>query len=302
MKITSDWHIHSRHSCDEASLRMGDLVSGAAAHGILDFGVTDHLHTPYNRPDLEASRCEYEAVGPSPHFHFGVEVSVVSQWELGRIAAGACDHPVYGIRSGGPAGAEPAIGLGPEDVHDLGIEYVVGGTHWPLYVPFEREAIIRDYHRQNLFLATHPLVTIVAHPWWWMGHWRDEDGCYRGKPWFDDFRHVPTAMHDEFASASVQHGKLVEINLSATVMSPKYPDRFKAQYVAYLAYLRERGVRFSIATDCHASVYGTDFERASDILAGAGFKTGDVWKLKPRGKALGRASGQRATWRQQRGR
>ena len=49
MTITSDWHIHSRNSCDEASLVLRELVSEAATAGITAFGVTDHIHTPSRR-------------------------------------------------------------------------------------------------------------------------------------------------------------------------------------------------------------------------------------------------------------
>ena len=72
-----------------------------------------------------------------------------------------------------------------------------------MYVPFELDAVIRDYHRQNMFLALHPLVTIVAHPWWWMGHWADGEGNYPAEPWLDDFACIPRSMHDEFAAATV---------------------------------------------------------------------------------------------------
>ena len=114
-----------------------------------------------------------------------------------------------------------------DDIDSYQIEYVVGGTHWPMYVPIEREAVIYDYHRQNMFLVSHPLVDIVAHPWWWHGYWQDSDGNYRTDPWFDDFGKIPKAIHNEFASAAIQHDKVVEINISAILLNPHYPERFK---------------------------------------------------------------------------
>ena len=102
------------------------------------------------------------------------------------------------------------MGLTRDDIEALVIEYVVGGVHWPMYVPMKREAMIRDYHRQNLFLAQHPPVEVVAHPWWCMGAWRDADGMYRTDPWFDDFGSIPAAMHEEFARACKENGKRVE--------------------------------------------------------------------------------------------
>lgn len=283
MNITSDWHIHSAASCDDACMQMTDLVHEAQAQGIGDFGVTDHIHTPYNLPDLAASRQAFLAVQPSPRFHFGVEVSCVSQWEIDEIAAGKYEKPVYGLRAGGPAGAALAIGLTVADLQAYGVEYVIGGAHWPMYAPFEREAIIRDYHRQNMFLAAHPLVTIVAHPWWWMGHWQDAAGKYNAEPWFDDFRVIPMSMHAEFAAAIMEHNKAVEINLSAILMNAGYPDRFIGQYLDYMAELKSQGVRLAVGSDCHDAHYSEiNFSAAGKLLETAGIRDKDLWRLPPR--------------------
>ncbi len=284
LKLTSDWHIHSRNSCDSACMTVADLVSGAERKGVLDFGLTDHVHTPINLPDLERSRREYLASSPSPRFHFGVELSVVSQWELDEIAAGRYERaPMYGLRSGGPAGADMALGMTAEDLERFGVEYVVAGVHWPLYVPFERDAVIRDYHRQNMFLAEHPLVDIVAHPWWWAGHWRNDDGDYDAEPWFDDFACIPRSAHEEFAAAAAQHGTRIEINLSAILLNPHYPERFRRQYVEYLAALKAWGASLSIASDCHNERYDDiDFEAGARLLERAGFRDEDFWRLPPR--------------------
>ena len=281
MRITSDWHIHSRNSCDSACMVVADLVTGAADRGIRDYGITDHIHTPYNLPDIAGSRAEFLANTPSARFHFGVEVSCVSQWELDEVATGHYDDPVYGLREGGTPRCELAIGLTAEDIATYQIEYVVGGTHWPMYVPIEREAVIRDYHRQNMFLATHPLVNIVAHPWWWMKYWADSEGCFTAEPWFDDFGAIPTSMHDEFAAAAIEHNTAVEANISACLLNPHYPQRFVAQYLDYLAELQSRGVTLSIGSDCHLEYYEIDFERAAAMLEGAGIAD-DFWCLAPR--------------------
>jgi len=270
MNITCDWHIHSHNSCDQACMLVPDLVREAREKGISDFGLTDHLNTPFNLPDIAASHADFLAAGPSAGFRFGVEVSCVSQWELDEIAAGRHEAPVWGLRSGGPAGCELAIGITAEDIAEHGIEYVVGGVHWPMYVPFETEAVIRDYHRQNMFLATHPLVDVVAHPWWWMGHWEDADGCYRDEPWLGDFGVIPKSIHDEFASAALEHGTVVEINIGAHLLNRRYPEHFAPRYLEYLADLQTRGVRLTMGSDCHAAHYAVDFPKVADMLERAG--------------------------------
>ena len=283
MWITTDWHIHSRNSCDEASAPIREITRGAERSGITDFGVTDHIHTAYNLPDLDASREEYLAAQPGSRFHFGVEVSVVSEWELGQLDRIEAEGLTYGLRSGGPAGAAPAIGLTEADIERLGIEYVVGGTHWPLYCAKERDEVIRDYHRQNMFLATNPMVDIVAHPWWWMGHWRDEDGRYTTDPWLDDFGKVPTSMHDEFAAAANENGTVVEINISACLMNGAYPESFGKQYLEYLSLLNELGVTFSIGSDLHAPTYEIEFPKVVEMIEPIGLRDEDLWRLPPRG-------------------
>lgn len=298
--ITSDWHLHSRNSYDcrgaPISTSMAQMVADIEAAGILDYGITDHFNTPLNMPDLEASRAEFEQLPPSPHRHFGVEVSCMSQWELDEIAAARGGTPVQGGCSVGPDGAPPAIALTAADIARLKIEYVVGGTHQRLNVPLEREALIRNYHRQNLFLACHPLVTIVAHPWWWAGHWRDSDGLYRTDPWFDTFRRVPASMHDEFAAAAREHGTVVEINLYAMLLNRQYPLPFRRQYCEYLAGLKAAGVTLSIGSDHHAQhhryadgdspfkVAGTpEIVRFSDAVAmldSVGITDAELWRLR----------------------
>ena len=282
MNIQSDWHIHSQRSCDGACITISDLIHEAEIAGIGDFGLTDHVHTPYNLPDMAASRAEYVSNEPSARFHFGVEVSSVSQWEIDEIAGGGYGNPVYGLRKGGKPECELAIGIGQEDLETYGIEYVVGGTHWPMYVEMDREAVIRDYHRQNMFLATHPLVDIVAHPWWWMGHWKDEKGDYPAEPWFDDFGVIPKSIHDEFAAAAVEHGTAVEINISANLLNPHYPPHFADRYLEYLAALQSQGVVLSIGSDCHSEHYAFDFGRVERMLESAGIVDA-FWALGPSG-------------------
>ncbi len=279
MTITSDWHIHSRNSCDGACMAISDLISAAKNKGIRDYGLTDHIHTPFNLPDLAGSLKEFLTNTPPPNFHFGVEVSCVSQWEVDQVAAGKHSNPVYGVRSGGPANGPLAIGLNPKDIATYQIEYVVGGTHWPMYVPMERESIIRDFHRQNMFLATHPLVDIVAHPWWWHGHWQDSDGRYTTDPWLDDFGKIPASMHKEFAAAAMEHDAVIEINISAMLLNRSYPERFTQQYLEYLAELKSQGVKLCIGSDCHSAQYEIGFEKAAAMLDAVHIKDEDLWRL-----------------------
>ena len=287
MKIPGEWHVHTPHSCDCRSeavpgVAMAQIPAMAKARGITAYGVSDHLHTPLTLPDIEASRAEFDALPFDPCFHFGIEASCISEWELEAVRSGRLPDQTYGIRSGGPENSRPTLALDAATVERLHIEYVIGGVHWPMYVPLQRERIIRDYHRQYLYVAAHPLVDIVAHPWWWHGGWATPEGRFLSDPWLDDFGKIPLSMHDEFAACAREHGVAVEINIGAMLFNPKYPDTFQKMYVDYLAYLAERGVTFSIGCDSHGPALSGRYGETASILGSIGIRADRLWTLPPR--------------------
>ncbi|MCK5757878.1 MAG: hypothetical protein KAH14_02205, partial [Clostridiales bacterium] len=247
-------------------MKMSSLVEGATDKRIMRYGITDHIHTPFNYPDIINSKKAYDA-NCTENFYFGVEVSCVSQWELNTIASGAKGNLTYGIREGGPAGGALAIAIDEEYIAMHDIKYVVGGTHWAMYTENKAQDIINDYHRQNMFLSEHKLVDIIAHPWWYLGPCED---C-----WYTDFNMIPLSMHEEFAKSCIENAKLVEINLSAMLLSDKNTEKFKQEYLEYLVMLKEFGVEFSIGSDCHNEFYDINFQKASDMLETSGFTSYD---------------------------
>jgi len=290
MHITSDLHIHSMSSYD-GHIALKDLIKMMPEKGIVNFGVSDHLTTPMQLCDLVNSRKEFDAVKSSSlgssNFHFGIEVSSMSKWEMELMLQKGLGDRNFGIREGGPYDDEAAIFLTKELVDTYNIEYVLGGVHFCLYIPFEREAVIRSYHRQNMFLAGHPLVKIIAHPWWFGGYWADPDGKMTTDPWFDDFAgKIPKSMHDEFASAVVQNNKIVEISM-IMILGALYTEKFKRDYLNYIAYLKSKNIKFSIGSDCHGPNYTlddgvgaeVDLRKAEELLSSVGITNEDIWYL-----------------------
>ena len=273
MKITQDWHIHSEYSCDDACLKMEDLVAETEQIGILDYGVSDHLHTGYNTPDIINSRKHYESViSKNPalkgKFHFGIEISCVSQWELDKISNGDYNHTeniTYGIRSGGPKNAAPAIAADSSYIEENGIEYVIGGVHWPLYCDYDRESLLKDYHRQYMFLAQHKNVNILAHYLWWM-----PPGPEVENP-FADFSNIPKAMKRELAFALKENNCAFELNLCAVLLASNVTEKFKREYLDYAVEIQSMGVSLAIGGDCHSRHYTEiDFEFSSKMLEASG--------------------------------
>ena len=86
-------------------------------------------------------------------------------------------------------------------------------------------------------------------------------------------------MHKEFAAAAIEHDTIVEINLGAMLLNPGYPERFKQQYLEYLAELKSQGVKLNIGSDCHSAHYEIDFEKAASMLDTVCIRDEDLWKL-----------------------
>jgi histidinol phosphatase-like PHP family hydrolase len=137
-------------------------------------------------------------------------------------------------------------------------------------------AIVRDYHRQNMFLAQDPRVDVIAHPWWWRTKFTG--ACKVPVPfrWLDDFSIIPRSMHDEFGAAAREHGKLVEINAS-NMTTENYSPRWHEQYTEYLVGLKEAGCRFAMGSDSHSPDYRPRPQDMVALLEAAGFTEDDFW-------------------------
>ncbi len=252
-----DYHIHSRHSPEEeCTSTFRQIIEKAVSVGVRRLGISDHLHANLSVPALEASRAEFDEVivdfnkkFPGVSFHFGVEVSCLREWDLTENEKLGENGSLYGVQEGGPWKDTPlAIYLPKELKEKLKFEYVIGGAHRPLGAPARQKAVIRSYHRQNMFLANHPDVDIVAHPWWWRGcYWENNLGL----PWLADFSVIDDSLHREFAEAVAKNHKAVEINAVAILLNKKYPKSFASEYLTYLEKLKDWGVRFSIGSDAH---------------------------------------------------
>jgi len=278
MKVRWDWHIHSRHSpCGKPEATLELIQSRAREAGIEHAGVADHLNCRLNEPAVLAAREEYDALPDKTGFHFAVELTCIRRWDLeqnDRLGEGG---GIYGFQSGWPPDGELTVHLPDEVRQRVRPDYVIAGAHSPLQAPLERRAVIRQYHRQHMFLVTHPLVDILAHPFWWNGPWQDAEGNWSGPPWFDDFGAIPRSMHDELAAAARENDVAIEINPGAIFLNSRYPEDFKRQYWYFLAFMKDAGVRFAFASDSHAAGYEDRLSKIQDGLDRLGLTESDVW-------------------------
>lgn len=287
MGITTDWHIHTHCSCDSACLEFETLIQEAKELGITDFGVSDHYHTRFQEPDIAASRKEYDAIMEKypelkGHFHFGIEATVISAWEVGKIARGEYkEPPVYGIRMGGPENAPVILDLDEEFMEKYKIDYVVTGMHWPMYCASDQQSLFKEYHRQYMFAATHPYTTIMAHYLWWdRVHFTIDRGIKDAVNPFLQFDAIPQSMRSELKGALIEHGTAFEVNLSAVILDSTLPYTFKDEYLGWVAELQRSGVVLAVGSDCHAAhLKDCDYTAADRLLKHYGIDTGAFFKL-----------------------
>jgi len=273
MQIRFDCHVHTHHSpCGKDDATLERLARRIRDAGTLRWGVTDHLFTERNVPDLEAARQEFDALDHEGRAVFAVEASVLRTWDIKQTRT---TGNIWGYHPGGPKGTLDLY-LPDDLVERLGIRYVIAGAHWPLGAKMNRRDVVRDYHRQNMFLARHPGVDVIAHPWWWRAEFATACGVPVPFPWLEDFSIIPRSMHDEFAAAARENGKRVEINAS-NMLTRNYSERWHEEYLEYLVGLKQAGCTFATGSDSHGPDYDPPPQRMTDILVRAGFTEDDFW-------------------------
>ena len=273
--IHSDWHIHSEYSYD-AEIPLKVVAEYAKKQGFKCVGITDHANFNDKQfiSDITSSAAAVrEAQKEYPFMYLGVELTPFAK-------------PMYDyiLKHGDSEGYVPSeqslpydmeMSLTKEDLTRLGIQYAIGAVHWRVDVPFteassyERDASIKDWHRQQLWLAEDERVTILGHPW---DNFREL--------WFDDFTVIPKAMRSELGVALKQYGKCVECNPGFFLRGS---EKFHYQYAEYMRELFEMGIPIVYGSDAHTlkdnlGLYRTASEKC---LAYAGFKDGDISELPP---------------------
>lgn len=272
--IHSDWHIHTDASYD-AKLPLETLIESAKAQGLRGFGITDHLNYDDDKfwGNIRQSAENYQRLKDAfPNMILGVELTPISKPYFDHVAK-------TGTREGyvPPVGSEPfdvAMAGDKEKLMALGIRYAVGAAHWRVDVADENlkesvEAQIRDWHRQQMYLACDDRVTILGHPW----------SC--NDTWYQDFSIVPASMHDELAAALLENGKYAECNVGMFVAGGT-GERFRHQYAEFLRYLFEKGIPITYGSDCHGKpnpIYPDKRRDAWHYLEIAGFRDGDFSEL-----------------------
>lgn len=268
--IHSDWHIHSEASYD-ASLPLSEIAAAAEKNGFKQIGITDHLNLNDAKfiGDLKRSSELVTTFQKTyPKMVLGVELTPIALPEFEYIAANGTRDGYVAPTSSQPYALEFA--LSKEELKAYGVRYAIGASHWNCGSPADtvqtRDEAIREWYRQQLWLACDERVTILGHPWW----------NYRCA-WYDDFSVIPRSMNREIGAALKEHGKYVECNTSMFT-TQKTSEIFRHQYAEFLRELFEMGIPVTYGSDSH-STYQFRHNDTAVYLAKAGFKDGDISEI-----------------------
>lgn len=270
--IHSDWHMHSKNSYD-ATLTLEEIAQTGQTQGLKWMGITDHAN--FNDEafmgDLRRSAAAVkEAQKKYPFLVLGVELTPIEKPEYDYIAQ-------TGTREGyvAPIQNKPfdiALAATKEELMALGVRYAVGAAHWRVDVPGARQlppdmdACIKEWYRQQMWLACDERVTILGHPW-----------CHGHSEWYKDFSVIPHSMHMELGAALRENRKFVECN-SQFVRRSDQTEKYRYQYAEFLRELFEMGIPMTYGSDMHKEY--PDYRPAVEkYLAAAGFKPGDFSEL-----------------------
>ncbi len=264
--IRSDWHIHSDASYD-SKLPLREIAEKGRAMGLKRIGIADHVN--YNEPlffeSLEKSAENVKAMQSEyPEIILGVELTPVNKPEYDYLAMHGTREGYEHVISDKPLDMELAVSKEYLLAHK--VRYAVGAVHWRVDVsdrrtPGSMDVFIRDWHRQQLYLATDERVTILGHPWY-IG------SCI----WYEDFSVIPRSMHDELCAVLLENKKYIECNFDAF---GRASEKYHYQYAEFLREMFERGVPVTFGSDCH-NRYVDKRDEAVTYLSSAGFKDGDI--------------------------
>ena len=270
--IHSDWHMHSEYSYD-AKLTLDTIAASGAEQGLRSFGITDHLN--FNdesfMSDLRNSaKGVKEAQKRYPNMILGVELTPIEKPEFDHIAKTGTREGYVPLVQSEPYGIE--LAATKEELMALGVRYAVGASHWRVDLPKairdeqDLNACIREWYRQQMYLASDERVTILGHPW------------YHGYSiWYEDFSVIPRSMNLDIAAALKENGKYVECN-SHFFCRGKTSEKFRNQYAEFLRELFEMGIPVTYGSDAHLK-YDDLRSTVEKYLSAAGFKDGDFSEL-----------------------
>ena len=268
--IHSDWHIHSEASYD-ATETLEHIAAAAEKNDFRQIGITDHLN--YNDDkfigDLKRSaEMVTEFQKTYPKMVLGVELTPIALPEFNYIAANGTRDGYEAPMMSEPYGLE--LALTKEELKAYGVRYAIGASHWncgsPRGTVLTLDESIREWYRQQIWLANDERVTVLGHPWW-----------HSKGLWYEDFTVIPHSMNMDIAALLKQNGKYVECN-TGVLYGPLVTEKYRYQYAEFLRELFEMGIPVTYGSDSHHEYRQSGLEIVK-VLESVGFKDGDFSEI-----------------------
>lgn len=267
--IHSDWHIHSEASYD-ASLPLTEIVKKANEYGFYSIGITDHANLNDDKflNDLHHSVTSVKKLQIThPEVILGVELTPIAKPEYDYMQKHGNLEGYIPPQSNQPFDIE--LACTKEELVQLGVRYAIGASHWRVDVhngrkdSAELKTCIKEWYRQQMWLACDERVTILGHPW------------YHGRGlWYADFSVIPHSMNEDIAHAVKENGKYMECN-SQFFHSEKATEKFRHQYAEFLREMFEMGIPITYGSDSH-NQYKELHHTVEKYLSAVGFQDGDI--------------------------
>ena len=242
----TDMHIHATHyRLDGArpEMTVANIARRLEALGCQTAGIVEHLDTNPKHPlaCLEALVGEFRVLRSSCTLFVGAELDYQD---------GAISIP-------------DAVAIKER----LGLDYFLAGAHGVGPEITSAQAFIADHQRRLMgIVEDHSYVDIVAHPWAG-AHKLAERGVIEA--W--DFAMIPETHLHEFVQAVAAHGKAIEVSRKVL------PDAENPAFQAYLAMIRDAGVRVSTGSDAHSMTDVGGTATLNEILHRAGLAPASLW-------------------------
>lgn len=270
--INSDWHIHSEFSYD-ASNPLELIATNAKNQGLRKVGITDHtnfndkkfLTDLYNSVDnVKKTQKLY------PFVVLGVELTPIEKPQFDYLKNNDTSDGYIPPETSNAYELELAVTK--DELKKLGVRYTIGASHWRLQcanakkMPEDLDVSIKEWYRQQMWLAQDERVTILGHPWW-----------HGGGIWYKDFSIIPHSMNMDIASSLKENNKYVECN-SKMFLNKFATEKFKYQYAEFIREFFEMGIKVTYGSDSHHN-YGDNRCEVEKYLEYAGFKDGDISEI-----------------------
>lgn len=270
MRFDQDFHIHtllSGHSAPD--MMIGAVLHEAEAQGLRRIVILEHI------PDLPryTEAITHNRLRTATRHTLDAVQDEIAYWRA---------HSPVEILSGVEVDADPHDRSGRLLLEDMrGVDVVLASFHFlpgsglpwfePDAVPPERRGeVLREWVAWACAVAANPVVDIFAHP---------ALSLLRSGV-VTTFDEATLRSLDPVLAAMARHGVAFELNEGLT---RRFTPEQRATYPLLCRRARERGIRFTLASDAHERRRVGRYEVVREIVEALGLQESDLLDIPPKG-------------------